>query len=138
MKNVLLISTILLFGISVFFRKLSVNRIHPYQLQTLAGIIYTLFIPVWLFLISKTNNIGPINSSGIIYGIICVVTNIIGAILFGTLLKSSNDAGFIALMVSTNPIITAFLSALILDEQFGSKKILATIIMLVGFVLFNL
>ncbi len=56
MKNILLILlTILFTGVSVFFRKLAVDKIHPYQIQIIAGILYGLLIPAWLFFMSKNN-----------------------------------------------------------------------------------
>lgn len=137
MKNLTLLAlTIILFGTSIFFRKLAVDRIHPYQLQIVAGAVYALEIPIWLYLI-KQNNIVGYDTLGVVFGVLCLITYVVAAVLLGTLLKGSNNTGMIATMVAMNPLITSMLSVMFLGEQFGPKKIAATIVMMIGFILFN-
>ena len=138
-KNLLIIlCTIFLFGLSVFFRKLSVDRIHPYQLQIIAGIVYAVELPLWMYLISKNPNIGNYNPLGVTFGIICIVFHVIAAVLFGILMKSSNSTGVISAMVAANPIVTAIFSYLILNEEFTTRKVIGMITTLVGISLFTL
>lgn len=138
MKQVTLIGcTILLFGISVFFRKLAVDRIHPYQLQIVAGAVYAIEIPVWLYLLSK-NNISGYNTSGVIYGALCIATYVVAAVLFGMLLKSSNSAGQSTILVALNPIVTLVLSMMFLGETLTVKKFVACLLALCGLIVFNL
>jgi uncharacterized membrane protein len=137
MRNIIfLIVTIVLFGVSAFFRKLSVDRIHPYQLQIVAGLVYAIEIPIWLYLINK-QQISNYNSTGVMYTALCIVSHVIAAVLFGILLKTSNNTGAMATMVAMNPIVTTLLSVLILGENFTLKKGVATGIMLAGLALFN-
>jgi len=139
MKNILLIlSTIILFGLSAFFRKMTVDRIHPYQLQVIASIIYIAELPLWLWLLSKSSNVTSYNFSGIIFGTCCIATYIVAAVLFGMLMKSSDSIGTLSTIISMNPIITSIFSYLILNEQFTIKKIIAMIVTLVGISLFSL
>lgn len=138
MKQAIVISlTILLFGVSVFFRKLAVDRIHPYQLQIVAGAIYAIEIPIWLFLLHK-NNISGYNSMGVVYGVLCIATYVLAAVLFGTLLKSANSAGQSTILVSINPIVTLCLSMIFLGEVLTLKKVIACALALCGLILFNL
>ena len=139
MKNTsLLFLTIILFGLSAFFRKLAVDRIHPYQLQIVAGLVYALEVPIWLWLLNRDQSIGGYTSSGVGFGVLCIVTHVIAAVMFGFLMKSSNSTGALATMVAMNPIVTSLLSAMILGEQFTTKKIIATIVTLAGISLFTL
>ena len=137
MKYLLIFLTILAFGLSSLFRKLAVDRIHPYQLQIVAGAVYALEIPIWLYLLSKSQ-ISNYNLSGVFWGIVCIATHVVGAVMFGILLKSSNDTGALTLMISINPVITTLFSVMFLQEQFGTNKIIASVIMLIGLILFNL
>lgn len=133
MKNILYISlTILFTGISVFFRKLAVDKIHPYQIQIIAGILYSLLIPVWLFFMSKNNIQFNTNFLGNFYAILCLVSYVLGAVILGILLKTSNSTGTISVLISINPMITVLLSVLFLDEQFSLKKLLGCIVILSG------
>lgn len=134
----LVISIIFLFGLSAFFRKLSVDRIHPYQLQVIASLIYIIGLPIWLWLINKNTNITSYNFLGTLYGILCLISYIIAAVLFGLLMKNSNSIGTLSTMIAINPIITSLLSYFFLNEQFATKKIIAMIITLVGISLFSL
>lgn len=139
MKNsAIIITTILLFGLSVFFRKLSVERIHPYQLQIVAGLVYAFEIPIWLYLINKDSSISSYDLRGVVFGVLCIATHVIAAVLLGILMRSSNATGALATLVATNPVVTALLSYLILNEEFSGKKIIATCITLVGISLFNI
>ena len=139
MKTILLIlSTIVLFGLSAFFRKMTVDRIHPYQLQVMASIVYILELPIWLWLLSKNSDIADYNLSGVIFGTCCIVTSIVAAVLFGTLMKSSDSIGALSSIMAASPIITSIFSYLILNEQFTFKKIIAMIVTLVGVSLFSL
>lgn len=136
-NNLLLITTIFLFGISVFFRKLAVDRLHPYQLQLLASAIYVIQIPIMVYLINK-NGLTSYSTSGIWYGIVCLITYIFSAMLFSFLLKNTDQPGMVSTLIAMNPVITSLLSFIFLGETFTVKKIIATIIMLVGFYLFNM
>lgn len=138
-KNISLIaSTIVLFGLSAFFRKLSVDKIHPYQLQVIASLVYIAELPIWLWLINKNQTIENYNTSGVIFGVFCILTYIVAAVLFGVLMKASDSIGTLSAMIAMNPIITAAFSYFFLNEQFTTKKIIAMIVTLVGISLFSL
>jgi len=138
MKNIyMILITVVLFGLSAFFRKLSVDRIHPYQLQIVAGAVYALEVPIWLYLLNKQQVTGY-NSVGVSYAALCIVTHVIAAVLFGILLKSSNNTGALATMIAMNPVVTTLLSVFILGENFTVKKGIATTVMLFGLALFNI
>jgi len=132
----LLLST-LFFGLSSFFRKLAVDRIHPYQLQIVAGAVYALEVPVWLYLL-RSANISGYDATGVGYAFLTIVVYVLGAVCFSTLLKGTHDIGAMTTMASMSPVITTLLSVALLGESFTVKKAIATAVMLVGLALFNL
>lgn len=138
MKYSLLLLSIIAFGLSSFFRKLSVDRIHPYQLQIVAGLVYAIEIPLWCWLISNNDNIPRYNKTGVLFGVLCIITHVVAAVLFGLLLKKFNSTGALSVLVSINPIITSLLSFIFLNEEFTIKKIIATCVTLLGVSLFVL
>lgn len=134
--NLTLILTIFLFGSSAFFRKLAVDRIHPYQLQVVAAAIYAIMVPVWLYFLAKQESV-EWNFEGIAFGCICLVSYIIAAVLFGFLLKQTTDPGMIATLVAMNPAVTMMLTSTFLGEEFDPRKLIASALMFAGFCLFN-
>lgn len=139
MKNIALaIGTILTWGAAAFFRKMSVDRIHPYQLQVIGGIVYAVEIPIWLWLIERNKDIGHYDSMGVVYGLACIAINVVGAVMFGMLLGSSSSPGATSTIVAIYPVVTALMSWAFLGEEYTVKKIVATIITLVGIILFTM
>lgn len=139
MKNALLVAgSILLFGLSAFLRKLSVDRIHPFQLQVVAGIVYAIELPIWLWLISRDKEISGYDPAGVWFGLACIVTHVIGAVLFGTLMKSTESPSGMATMVAMNPVFTALLCWLILGEEYTIRKVVATVVTMIGIAMFTL
>ncbi len=134
-NKLLIIATIITFGFSAFFRKLAVDKMHPYTMQILSAIVYTSLIPVWYSLAPKP--LDP-NATGTFYAIVTTVLHVCGAVMFGLLLRSSNSTGALAVMVSSSPAITILLSVLFLQEKFEMRHFIATLLTLAGLTLFNM
>jgi len=130
----LLLATIIVFGFSAFFRKLAVDKMHPYTMQIVSAIVYMSLIPVWFSLSPKPVDL---NETGSFYAVITTVLHVCGAVMFGLLLRESNSTGSLAVMVSVSPAITALLSVIFLQEKFEMRHIIATILTLAGLGLFN-
>jgi drug/metabolite transporter (DMT)-like permease len=134
----MLIITIILFGVSAFFRKLAVDKISPYQLQLYSSIIYTALIPVWLYVI-KINNIEfNYDSTAIAFSLVAVLTNVIGAVLFGKLLQQSQNIGSLTVIISISPIVTFGLSMIFLGEILTWKKIIACGLAILSLIIFHI
>ena len=132
MKNIILVAlTIFFSGISVFFRKLAVDKIHPYQIQIIAGIVYAIELPIWLYLM-KRENITSYNTTGILYGVICILTLVCGAVILSYLMKTTASPGTLAVLVSTSPLVTLLLSVVFLGEEFTFKKLIGCISVVIG------
>jgi uncharacterized membrane protein len=133
-NKALVVATILAFGFSAFFRKLAVDRIHPYHMQIIAAIVYSSMIPVWYNLAPKQFEF---NWSGIGFAVLCTGIHILGAVMFGLLLKSDNATGVFSVMISASPVVTIILSMLFLHEKFEIRHVVATLLTLSGLALFN-
>lgn len=139
MKQMLfIISCIILFGISTFFRKLAMDRMHPFQFQIIAGVIYMITIPIWIWIWMSSNKSSmQYNISGILFATICIALYTVGVVLFGFLLKNSNNTGIVASMLSLNPIITLALSYLFLGEVLTTAKVVAFVLAMTSAILIN-
>lgn len=134
MNKFLLLATIVAFGFSAFFRKLAVDKMHPYTMQIISAMVYASLIPIWYNLAPKPVDL---NTTGTFYAVITTVLHVCGAVMFGLLLKESNTTGSLAVMVSISPAITVLLSVIFLQEKFELQHIIATLLTLTGLGLFN-
>jgi uncharacterized membrane protein len=138
MKASLLILTIVLFGVSAFFRKLAVDKISPYQLQLLSSLIYTALIPFWLYMVKQSGIEINYNVSAIVLGVVCVLTSVAGSIFFGKLLQSSDSIGSLTVLIAINPIVTFLLSMMFLGETLTIKKVIACGLAIISLIVFHL
>lgn len=136
MNKGLIVATILAFGFSAFFRKLAVDRMHPYNMQVLSAFIYMSLVPLWHNLAPKEG--GGYNAVGTALTLITILLHIGGSVAFGLLLKSSNSTGALAVMISSSPVITTLLSIYFLKEEFELKHAVASLLTLSGLILFNM
>lgn len=132
----LLLTSIFMFGLSAFFRKLAVDRIHPYQLQIIGAGVYTLSVPLWLYLLKSQASL-VWDRAGLAWGIICFIVYIVGAVIFGVLLKESTNPGVLTTLSSLWPIVTMILTVTFLGETLTLNKLIAAALMVSGFALFN-
>jgi uncharacterized membrane protein len=135
MNRTLIVMTILAFGFSAFFRKLAVDKLHPYYMQIISAGVYLTMAPVWYNLAPKN---ATMDAQGTFYAIITTCVHVCGAVMFGMLLKSSNSTGSLSVMVSAAPIVTVLLSIIFLEEEFQLKHFVATLLTLSGLTLFNM
>jgi len=129
--------SIILFGISTFFRKLSLDRLHPYQLQVISGVIHAIFMPLWIYLLHK-KGILLYNAVGINYAIICCLIYTVATVLFSFALQDSKNPGVISALISLSPIVTMLLAHFFLNEQFTWIKGLAFALALASVILLSL
>lgn len=132
-----ILGTIVAYGFAGYFRKMSVDRIHPYQLQVVAGFVYGVQIPIWLWLVGRNPLIGSYDRVGVGYGVACLVMNVIGAALLGSLLKSSDSPGVITSLTAMYPVVTGLLCWGLLGEEYTPRKLIAIALMLLGVALFS-
>lgn len=137
MKNSLLtLLAVALMGLSTFFRKLAVDRIHPYQLQIVAGAIYALEVPLWLWLLRR-EGISHYDFGGVGYGITCIVTLVVGAVLMSHLLKTTDSPSMVAMAMAANPLVVMVLSHAFLGEEVTPKKLIGSGLTIAGLTLLS-
>lgn len=135
MNKVLIIATILIFGFSAFFRKMAVDRIHPYHLQIVSAAVYVSLAPMWHHLAPKNMDFNP---SGFGYAALTTTLHILAAVSFGLLLRGSNSTGALSVMISASPLVTTLLSVAFMGEKMEIRHVIATLLTLAGLTLFNM
>lgn len=125
---------VLLFGSSTFFRKVAVDGMSPFQLQVIAGVIYAVLIPMWLRM-SPRGNVPTLST--VAAAVAAVLTNVTGAVLFGFLLKKSNDTAVLSSLASASPVVTAALAVVFLGEHFTLNKAAGVVLVIAGMFIFN-
>lgn len=135
MRNILLTALVsLLLGSSTFFRKMSVDRIHPYQLQIVAGAVYALEAPLWLWLL-KREGITSYDTMGVAFGTACILSSVTAAVLFSYLLKITDSPSVVAMAVASNPLFTLALTHLFLGEELSLRKLAGCFLTITGITL---
>ena len=133
MSNLLIFLCILLWGVSSFLNRLSVERMPPLLMQVIVGSVFFFYIPVALKLTGVNN---PLNykwsAYSVILTVIATLCSISANVLLYTSIKGSNSSGSSTMMVSLYPIVTFILSIFILHEQFSIMKIIGVVVMLAG------
>jgi drug/metabolite transporter (DMT)-like permease len=133
MSNILILLCVLLWGISAFLNRLSVERMPPLLMQVIVGSVFLFYIPVALKLTGIHN---PLQYKWSVYSIVLTVCaaicSITANVLLYTSIKGSNTSGASQMMVCLYPIVTFILSIFILHEQFSAWKIGGVAVMLLG------
>jgi drug/metabolite transporter (DMT)-like permease len=133
MSNWLIILCIILWGVSSFLNRLSVERMPPLLMQVIVGSVFLFYIPVALRLTGVNN---PLNYKWSAYSVILTVMatfcSIAANILLYTSLKGNDHSGSSAMMISLYPIVTLILSVVILSEHLTYMKIAGVLVMVVG------
>lgn len=132
-----ILACIFLYGLSTFLRKLSLDRIHPYQLQVISAYVYVLAAPIWMWLLHD-NNIKGYDIKGSIYGVACIMVYTAAAVIFGFAIKQSDNVGVGTALVSLSPIVTISLSYLFLNETLSITKIIAFVFAILSAIIVNL
>lgn len=132
-NNLLIILCVLLWGVSSFLNRLSVERMPPLLMQVIVGSVFFFYIPVALRLTGVNN---PLNykwsAYSVILTIIATLCSISANVLLYSSLKGSDHSGSSTMMISLYPVVTLILSAFILHEQFSIYKIMGVVVMLGG------
>ena len=91
-------------------------------------------------LLSGSLSLSPLTNYSIvstIWTIICVILYIAAVIIFGFILKESQNAGVVSALVSLSPMITMILSYFFLNEEITLTKIIAFCLALASAILVN-
>lgn len=133
MNNLLILLCIILWGVSGFLNRLSVERMPPLLMQVIVGSVFFFYIPVALRLTGINN---PLHYKWSVYSVILTVIatlcSITANVLLYSSLKGNTHSGTSTMMVSMYPVVTLILSVFILHEHFTFYQIIGVIVMLIG------
>jgi drug/metabolite transporter (DMT)-like permease len=132
-SNLLIFLCILLWGISAFLNRLSVERMPPLLMQVIVGSVFLFYIPVALRLTGINNPLSyKWSAYSVILTAIATLCSIAANVLLYTSLKGNTNSGASNMLVSLYPIVTLILSVFILHETFTITKIIGIMVMVVG------
>lgn len=138
MGNIILFICVLLWGVSTFLNRLSVEHLPPLLMQVVIGMVFLFYMPLAI----KIQGINPItyhwSVSSICLTVVAAICSIGANALLYCHLKGSQHTGTSTMIVSLYPVVTLLLSYLFLDEQFTNIKILGVIAMIVGAILLSI
>lgn len=138
MGNLILILCAIMWGISTFLNRLSVEHMSPVFLQVIVGFCYMLFLP---FAIKMSGAMEPgFNWSfgSIALTLVATGISICANVLMYMVLKGSHHTGSMAMLISLYPAVTMILSVIFLHEQVTTTKIFGVIAMIGGAILLSL
>jgi drug/metabolite transporter (DMT)-like permease len=133
MGGLILFFCVILWGISTFLNRLSVETASPLVLQLIVGMGYVFYLPIAL----KLSHIGnPFeyhwSTRSICLTLCATVCSILANVSLYSYLKGSNHTGANTMLLSLYPVVTLLLSAVFLHEHFSATKIIGIIAMIIG------
>lgn len=133
MSNLLILLCVVLWGVSSFLNRLSVERMPPLLMQVIVGSVFLFYIPVALRLTGVNN---PLHYKWSVYSVVLTVIatlcSISANVLLYTSLKGSEHSGSSTMMVSLYPIVTLILSVVLLSEHLTYMKMAGVVVMIIG------
>lgn len=135
MDHVALLLCVVLWGVSTFLNRISVEQLPPFMMQVIVGLVFVLYMPLAFKLQGTTPFEFKWTLQSVLLTTIATVISIVANILLYMSLKGSNHTGASTMMVSMYPIVTLILSASFLNEQFTATKIAGICAMVFGAIL---
>lgn len=117
--QLLLLLSILGWGISSFFYKAANNTMHPLMVTSIVTLLYALITP-FAFIFLKFDH--TITLSGTTFTILGGIGACIGSLCYFYAFKAGGGAGEVTALTATYPAVTLALSCLFLGEAFTFKK----------------
>lgn len=136
MSTLLLFLCVVLWGISTFLNRLSVEHLPPLLMQVIVGLVFVAYMPL-AFKLEGVNNPFTYKWSmhSIILTTIATVISIAANVFLYMFLKGNNSTGSSTMVLSLYPVVTLILSYFFLNEQFTGTKIAGVIAMIIGSIL---
>jgi drug/metabolite transporter (DMT)-like permease len=138
MGSLVLFLCVILWGVSTFLNRLSVETASPLILQIIVGVGYVMYLPIAL----KLSGIGnPFefhwSMHSVVLTLCATVCSIVANVMLYTYLRGSHHTGSSTMLLSLYPVVTLLLSAIFLNEHFSMTKILGIMAMVSGAVLLS-
>lgn len=131
MSNLTLLLCAIIWGISTFLNRISVEKMSPLFMQIIVGIGYMSFIPVAFKLAHHTSQTKWCLQSVLLTSVATVLS--IGAnVLLYFALKGNKNTGSSTMIVSLYPVVTLLLSIIFLHEKITLIKLIGIFTMVIG------
>jgi drug/metabolite transporter (DMT)-like permease len=139
MGTAVLLACVVLWGISTFLNRLSVETSPSIVLQMIVGLGYLAYLPI-AFKLSGIHNVWqyPWSLRSIGLTLTATVCSIMANLMLYAYLKGNQHTGANTMILSLYPVVTLLLSAIFLQEHFSTAKILGIIAMITGTILLSL
>lgn len=139
MGSLILFFCVILWGVSTFLNRLSVETASPLVIQIIVGFGYICYLPLAL----KLSHVGnPFeyhwSTRSIVLTLCATVCSIVANVSLYSFLKGNNHTGANTMLLSLYPVVTLLLSALFLHEHFTWSKIVGIVAMIAGAIFLSL
>lgn len=133
MKNDYLIFVcILLYGISNFLNRLSVEHMSPLLIPSIVMVVYMFYAGATHYFI-PSRFVWTWQSVGLTA--LAAVLSITASVLLFTILKGNKNSGSLVSLTTLHPIITLLLCSIILHEKISVYTYMGIILMIIGVIL---
>jgi bacterial/archaeal transporter family protein len=126
----LIILTILGWGLGTFAYKLAGNFVHPFIMSTIITGLYFVLIPLAFIFLKFPRTI---NTPGFLYSLLGGVCMCVGTIAYMFALKKG-EVGIVTSITALYPALTMALSMVFLGETLSVKKCIGLVLACVSFV----
>lgn len=136
MENYALILCVLLWGLSTFLNRLSVEHLPPLLMQVVVAVVYAFYLPIAIRMQGIGNPIYYKWSYGsVALTAAATIASIFANLLLYTHLKGSNNTGISVMFISLHPVVTLLLSYFFLNESISNIRAVGIIAMIIGAIL---
>ena len=132
--NLLVIICIMGWGIGAFLCAKANAVMHPIMVISIGSLLHILLTPI-LFILFKVDY--TINTTGILYSILCGLMMGIGSVAYFFAMQKGSAAGEITFLCALYPGITILLSSFFIGESFSLRKTGGILCAILSFYLFT-
>ncbi len=136
MSALLLFLCVVLWGISTFLNRLSVEHLPPLMMQVVVGLVFVVYMPLAFKLEGVSNPLTyKWSTHSVMLTVIATVISIAANVFLYMYLKGNPSTGSSTMILSLYPVVTLILSYFFLHEQFTGTKIAGVFAMIIGSIL---
>jgi bacterial/archaeal transporter family protein len=133
-QSMLIVMSIIGWGIGSLFYKVANDNIHPIMVTTIVTAVYILVTP-FAFIFFKFDT--HINGTGLLFAVLGGLSMAVGSLGYFYALRNG-AGGTVTALTALYPALTLLLSALFMKETISLKQGIGMVLALVSFFLINL
>jgi transporter family protein len=132
--QLLIIFSILGWGVGSFISKLATNVMNPIMISTVVLITDSILLALAFVFLKFDKSAPPV---GIMLSVLFAILMTVGTLGFSFALKAGGSAGTVTVLTSLYPALTLALSCLFLAEPFTLKKAIGISLAVVSFIILS-